>query len=146
MAQYDVRTGMVSHRHPFRGFGANGQSGAATPASITPTPTQPSQPSVTPSVQWGSAALSGGIMGLVTYGVCSGFEVPPNKAMGIGVTVGLMTAIGQIASALLKGWADDVMKTTPPSQAAAPSQTTATPEATAAAAASAAMHGYYPGS
>lgn len=106
MAHYDVKTGLMSHRHPFRGFGqavpSNGQSAAAVPV-ITPTPS----PTVS-KIPWGSSVLSGGIMGLVTYGTCVGFEVPSGKAAGIGVAVGLMTMVGQIASSLLKGWADDV--------------------------------------
>lgn len=127
MAHYDVRTGMVSHRHPFRGFGTNGQSGLAAPTTTppaTPSTKSPTTPSAISTIPWGGAALSGGIMGLVAYGVCSGFDVPSNKATGIGVTIGLMTAVGQIASALLKGWADDVMKT---AGATTPTTTTTTP-------------------
>jgi len=107
MAHY-FRSGMHSHRHPFYGFGANGQTAPAVPAA-------PGTMTVSGSlskVPWGAAAISGGIMGLVAYGVCSGFGVPSSKATGIGVTMGLMTMVGQVASNLLKGWADDVMAST----------------------------------
>lgn len=113
MPQY-FRSGMHSHRHPFYGFGANGQSGQATPAPGTlPVQVDVGLGASLKKVQWGSLAMSGGIMGLVAYGICRGFEVAPNKAMGIGVTMGLMTLVGQVASQVLKGWADDVMTTTP---------------------------------
>lgn len=110
MAHY-FRSGMHSHRHPFYGFGANGQSAPAVP--VTPAPAAMTVSGSMSKIPWGAALLSGGIMGLVTYGVVGAFGVPSSKATGIGVTVGLMTTIGQVASNLLKGWADDVMTTTP---------------------------------
>lgn len=38
MAYYE-RTGMISHRHPFHGFGANGTTGPAVPAAVPATAT-----------------------------------------------------------------------------------------------------------
>lgn len=47
--------------------------------------------------------ISGGIMGLVVYSIARSFQVEAAKARGIGITVGLTTAAGQIASSWLQG-------------------------------------------
>lgn len=62
-----------------------------------------------------SAVVSGAIMGYVIYRTARYMEVDSPKARGIAVTVGVTTALGQIANGWLSSWIDQAK--TPPALA-----------------------------
>lgn len=77
---------------------------AADPAvqkAVTPTPATDADKTTVTTIL--GPVISGGIMGLVVYSIARSFEVDAAKSRGIGITVGLTTAAGQIASSWLRG-------------------------------------------
>jgi len=66
-------------------------------------------------IDWQSAMapiISGAIMGLVGYNMAAAMGVENNKSKGLGLALGAVTAIGQIASSWLRGWTDKALATT----------------------------------
>jgi hypothetical protein len=50
--------------------------------------------------------IGGAIMGLVAYSIAKKVGVNDSGAKGVGLALGAVTAIGQLASSWLKGWTD----------------------------------------
>jgi hypothetical protein len=105
---YYYRTGMYSERHPF-GADAAPEAGSAIVASTTPpASTLPQTTLGAGAVNWMNAltpVISGLIMATVGYGTARTMSVESRKALGIGVTLGVITAIGQLSSSWLIDWA-----------------------------------------
>lgn len=93
MPQY-YRSGMISDRHPFHD------------ATTEVLPTVQATPKVsTAAVNILGPIVSGSVITFVTYGVARQHQIDKPKAWGIATTIGLITAIGQVASGWLKNWA-----------------------------------------
>lgn len=104
MAYYKL-TGMISERHPFHGYGADAPL-------VAPAATSGWKDAMGP-------VLSGLIIGVTTYGTCRTLSVEKSKSLGVGVAIGISTAIGQIAGGWLRKKAADALTPT----AAAPATT-----------------------
>lgn len=93
---YYLRSGMTSHRHPFLGAYQVAQAFSAdAPSSGV--------------ADWKAAVrpiVGGAIIGLVAYSLAKKIGVSDSESKGVGLALGAVTAIGQLASSWLKGWTD----------------------------------------
>lgn len=69
--------------------------------------------------------ISGAIMTAVSYSVARAMEIEKSKSWGLAATMGIVTAIGQIASGWLRGYAAKAVD--PAAAAAAPVTATVVP-------------------
>jgi len=107
-----------SYTSPFEDYGLGADT--ATPAIVTPTVTDVAMTTPTKTdddgVDWMaylSPIIAGGIMAMFSYGVVRKFKVDKDKALGIAVTIGGLTALGHGLSSWLFKHTEPIRKQLP---------------------------------
>jgi hypothetical protein len=108
MAYYKI-TGMLSQRHPFHADPEPTPAStveAAKAAIVASVPAQATEAaSILKPLVFGPL-FAGTISGFAAYELAKKFSIDKSKAKGLGLTLGIVTAFGQIMGNWLNGWVE----------------------------------------
>jgi len=116
-----------SYSQPFEDYGLGAEAEAVAPIPITKTKADVvmTAEKETDWMAYLSPVIAGAVMAIMAYGVTRKFDVPKDKALGVAVTMGGVTALGH-------GLSNWLFKHTEPIRAQLPGATAAIPAGTPA--------------